>query len=81
MITEKGQKNKNRSNVWVKVEPIEGAFVVNIGDMLERLTKGLYRSTPHRAKNTNSGNRQSFPFFYDPGWNQTIHDLKIELTP
>ncbi|KAM4056974.1 2OG-Fe(II) oxygenase superfamily protein [Hirsutella rhossiliensis] len=36
------------SKTWHAVEPVEGAFVVNIGDMLERWTNSHYTSTLHR---------------------------------
>jgi polar amino acid transport system ATP-binding protein len=52
---------------WVAAPPLEGAFVCNLGDMLDRVTGGLYRSTPHRVRNVSGGSRVSFPFFYDPG--------------
>jgi isopenicillin N synthase-like dioxygenase len=60
---------------WIEAPPIAGTLVCNIGDMLDRLTGGLYRSTPHRAKNTSGRGRLSFPFFFDPGFAAQIVPL------
>ncbi len=60
---------------WTEAPPIAGTLVCNIGDMLDRLTGGLYRSTPHRAKNTSGRGRLSFPFFFDPGFAAQIVPL------
>ncbi len=51
---------------WVDAPPLEDAFVVNVGDMLHRLSNGKLLSTPHRVINTTGKERFSVPFFFDP---------------
>ena len=60
---------------WIEAAPIEGALVCNIGDMLDRLTGGVYRSTPHRVRNVSGKSRLSFPFFFDPAFDAEIVPL------
>jgi len=60
---------------WIDAPPIPGTLVCNIGDMLDRLTGGQYRSTPHRAKNISGRGRLSFPFFFDPDFEAEIRPL------
>ena len=62
---------------WIDAPPIPGTFVCNIGDMLDRLTRGLYRSTPHRVLNTAGKSRYSYPFFFDPNFEAAIEPIDI----
>jgi isopenicillin N synthase-like dioxygenase len=66
-----GLQVKSRSG-WVDAPPISETFVCNIGDMLDRLTHGIYRSTPHRVINLSKRTRLSFPFFFDPNFDARI---------
>jgi isopenicillin N synthase-like dioxygenase len=62
-----GLEVKSKSG-WVAAPPLPGTFVCNIGDMLDRMTRGVYRSTPHRVRNVSGLDRMSFPFFFDPNF-------------
>ena len=66
---------------WIDAPPIAGSFVVNIGDMLERMTGGRFRSTPHRVRNTSATGRLSFPFFFDPSWDAIVPVPEDALPP
>jgi isopenicillin N synthase-like dioxygenase len=57
-----------RIDDWIDVPVEENTFVCNIGDMLDRLTGGEYRSTPHRVVGARDRDRLSWPFFFDPGF-------------
>ena len=62
---------------WVGVPADPELIVCNLGDMLDRLTGGRYRSTPHRVRNHAEGDRLSFPFFLDPGWDAVVDPLPL----
>ncbi|CAL5410071.1 unnamed protein product [Camellia sinensis] len=55
-----------KDGMWVPVKPLSEAFVVNIGDILEIVTNGTYRSIEHRAVVNSSKERQSIATFYNP---------------
>ena len=60
----------NRQDKWMDITAPEGCFVVNVGDMLQRLTNNLLRSTTHRVVNPPREKwgtpRYSIPFFTHP---------------
>jgi isopenicillin N synthase-like dioxygenase len=64
---EAGLELKTKDGRWIPVSPKEGELVINIGDMLQRLTNGRLRSTSHRVVNPTpdraSHARYSMPFF------------------
>jgi isopenicillin N synthase-like dioxygenase len=60
---------------WVDVPADPYVFVVNIGDMLEKMTGGLYRSNAHRVRNMSGQDRLSFPLFVDPSWDARVTPL------
>jgi isopenicillin N synthase-like dioxygenase len=64
---EAGLELKTKDGRWLPVSPKAGELVVNIGDMLQRLTNGRLRSTSHRVVNPApdraSHARYSMPFF------------------
>jgi isopenicillin N synthase-like dioxygenase len=71
-----GLQVKNRAGKWVDAPPIDGTFVINIGDMLELWSNNLFVSTRHRVINRSGRERYSIPVFYDPDY-----DVKVECLP
>jgi isopenicillin N synthase-like dioxygenase len=63
---------------WVPVPPIDGTLVVNLGDILESITAGLLRSTPHRVRMVSETRmRISLPFFFDPGFESVVQRVPL----
>ncbi len=67
---EAGLELLDRDGRWLAVDPPAGALVVNIGDMLQRLTNHVLPSTSHRVRNPEVGragfSRYAMPFFLHP---------------
>jgi isopenicillin N synthase-like dioxygenase len=58
---------------WADAPPIPGTFICNVGDMLDRMTGGRWRSVPHRVRiNTSGRDRLSIPLFFDPDFDTVI---------
>ena len=77
---EAGLELLERDGRWLPVKPPEGAMVVNVGDMLQRLTNHKLPSTTHRVVNPpperRGHSRYSMPFFLHPA-----PDFLIETLP
>lgn len=61
---------------WVDVPPMRHAVVVNVGDQLEVITNGRYKSVMHRVRTRADGNRMSIASFYNPGADAVIFPAK-----
>ena len=67
-----------RGDRWVDVPPVDGAFVVNIGELLEVATDGYLRATNHRVVSPAQGTeRLSIPFFFNPGLDAEVPHLEL----
>ena len=82
---EAGLEVKHRSGEWLAVNPPPGALVVNVGDMLHRLTNGMLPSTTHRVVNPSAARsahpRYSTPFFLHFAPEILISPLETCITP
>jgi isopenicillin N synthase-like dioxygenase len=62
-------------NQWIEAPPVEDAFVINLGDMLQMWTNGLFVSTPHAVMHELPTTRVSIPLFVFPNIDTTIEPL------
>jgi isopenicillin N synthase-like dioxygenase len=73
--TAPGLEVLNGAGEWIDVLPRDGAFVVNIGDMLETWTNGEFVATTHRVRKVTE-ERWSFPLFFN-----VDHDTLVAPLP
>jgi isopenicillin N synthase-like dioxygenase len=82
----KGLEIAARDGSWIAVPPIPGAFVINLGDLMQRWTNDRWVSTLHRVVNPSPqeggmARRQSLAFFHQPNWSAEIECLDACLAP
>ncbi|XP_055823944.1 1-aminocyclopropane-1-carboxylate oxidase 4 [Solanum dulcamara] len=58
---------------WIDVPPMRHSIVVNLGDQLEVITNGKYKSVMHRVIAQTNGTRMSLASFYNPGNDAVIY--------
>ncbi|MER9451606.1 2-oxoglutarate and iron-dependent oxygenase domain-containing protein [Mesorhizobium sp. M0254] len=75
-----GLQVMNRDGDWVEGMPIHGTFVINIGDLIQRLTNDVYLANMHRVVNISGRERYSIPFFIDADFNAIIEPLPSCVT-
>ncbi len=82
---EAGLELLGKDGQWISASPPAGALVVNVGDMLERLTNHVLPSTIHRVRNPNperaAYSRYSMPFFLHLRSDFPIRTLPQCVTP
>jgi isopenicillin N synthase-like dioxygenase len=62
---------------WIDVPVRDGAFIVNIGELLELATGGYLRATEHRVNLNQAGDRISVPYFFNPRLDAKIPTLAL----
>lgn len=69
-----GLQLKHPNGAWIDAPPKPGAFILNTGDMMRRISNNRLIATPHRVINISGKKRYSIPFFFDPS-------LDAQITP
>ena len=75
---ERGLEVKSKDSSWIKIQAEDDDIVCNIGDMLQLVTDGLLKSTPHRVikyEDQSSSSRYSIPFFLHPSPNVMLKSV------
>nr|ABI95858.1 1-aminocyclopropane-1-carboxylate oxidase [Nicotiana suaveolens] len=62
-----------KDDKWIDVPPMRHSIVINLGDQLEVITNGKYKSVEHRVIAQPDGNRMSLASFYNPGSDAVIY--------
>nr|VFK68369.1 MAG: Isopenicillin N synthase [Candidatus Kentron sp. UNK]VFK73612.1 MAG: Isopenicillin N synthase [Candidatus Kentron sp. UNK] len=76
-----GLEVKDKEGVWQPVEPDKNKIVINIGDLMERWTNGVFRSTPHRVQSKlGDEDRYSIAIFVNPDNDTVIETLDSCIT-
>ena len=71
------QVRAGRDGDWVDVPARDGAFIVNIGELLELATAGYLRATEHRVNLRHAADRISVPYFFNPRLDAQVPTLSL----
>jgi isopenicillin N synthase-like dioxygenase len=81
---EPGLQVEALDGVWVDVIAPEGAFVVNLGDLMQRWTNDRWRSTMHRVvvpEGRSGARRLTMPFFHNANWDALVECIVRDQEP
>ncbi|HKK19636.1 MAG TPA: 2OG-Fe(II) oxygenase family protein, partial [Opitutales bacterium] len=70
-----GLQVQNGGGEWVPVGPVPGAFVINIGEMLQAMSGNYFIATPHRV--VTRGERFSVGYFHGPSLETTLEPVPL----
>ena len=65
----------HRDGYWHNIPPVEGAFVINTGDMMQVWSNDIYQAPTHRVLAMENCDRYSVPFFFNPAAHARISPL------
>uniref|UniRef100_A0A1Z4EAZ9 Flavone 3-hydroxylase n=1 Tax=[Saintpaulia] hybrid cultivar TaxID=911500 RepID=A0A1Z4EAZ9_9LAMI len=71
------QATRDGGQTWITVQPVEGAFVVNLGDHGHYLSNGRFKNADHQAVVNSNSSRLSIATFQNPALDATVYPLKI----
>ncbi|KAF3189779.1 hypothetical protein TWF106_000851 [Orbilia oligospora] len=79
VTSHKGLQVQNSDGLWIDCPPIDGTFVVAIGQGMEAITQGVCTSTTHRVLSPapGSGARFSIPFFQGVSYDASFEDMNV----
>ena len=71
------QATRDGGKTWITVQPVEGAFVVNLGDHGHFLSNGRFKNADHQAVVNSNHSRLSIATFQNPAQEAIVYPLKV----
>ncbi|GJN01440.1 hypothetical protein PR202_ga18707 [Eleusine coracana subsp. coracana] len=71
------QATRDGGDTWITVQPVEGAFVVNLGDHGHYLSNGRFKNADHQAVVNSECSRLSIATFQNPAPDATVYPLAV----
>ncbi|KAL0351762.1 UNVERIFIED_CONTAM: Flavanone 3-dioxygenase [Sesamum calycinum] len=71
------QATRDGGKTWITVQPVEGAFVVNLGDHGHYMSNGRFKNADHQAVVNSNSSRLSIATFQNPAPNAIVYPLKL----